>query len=373
MIIVDLQGVVKAGLRPIAGPIVRLATVHWDRYTRLFLISDGANWAVDHDKRQLENIAERLRIRTAPQILSSKTDGQCVFYINHAQGLYQAGPHNGNRIAIAYYHGRPGTPGFAEFDRAYEWLCERHAYIDRVQVTNQEMEELVISSGISREKVFKIPIGIDPSTFTPVTEKTRTWAREKYGVPEDARVVGSFQKDGEGWEEGREPKLIKGPDVFCDVVERLKDDVPNLLVLLSGPARGYVKERLDSAGIPYRHHFLDDPGQVSELYHAIDLYLLTSRQEGGPKMVLESMASRVPLVSTRVGQATEIVDHERNGWLADVEDVDALTRWARRVLEKRVDVTPVLDRARKTAEAHAYDRQDRLWREFFDGFVEMDA
>ena len=47
------------------------------------------------------------------------------------------------------------------------------------------------------------------------------------------------------------PKLIKGPDVFCDVIERLAKDLP-VHVLLSGPSRGYVKARLTKLTFPSR-------------------------------------------------------------------------------------------------------------------------
>ena len=46
-------------------------------------------------------------------------------------------------------------------------------------------------------------------------------------------MVGSFQKDGVGWAEGLEPKLIKGPDVLVAALELLKAEVPELFVVLT--------------------------------------------------------------------------------------------------------------------------------------------
>ena len=45
---------------------------------------------------------------------------------------------------------------------------------------------------------------------------------------------------GVGWGDGLEPKLIKGPDVLLQTVALLRQRIPELFVLLSGPARGYV-------------------------------------------------------------------------------------------------------------------------------------
>ena len=64
------------------------------------------------------------------------------------------------------------------------------------------MEELVLEAGVPVEKVFRIPIGIDLELFTLRTPEERVEARAKLNLPEDAFVVGSFQKDGVGWEDG---------------------------------------------------------------------------------------------------------------------------------------------------------------------------
>jgi len=54
----------------------------------------------------------------------------------------------------------------------------------------------------------------------------------------------------------------------------------------------------------------------------------------GPKAALESLASGVPLVSTRVGLVPDIVQHGWNGFLADSEDVDSLAEHVARLIEQ---------------------------------------
>ena len=66
-----------------------------------------------------------------------------------------------NRLATAYFHGKPGT-GVAEFDRAFEALRGCHDRLDRVQVSHREMRDIVLSSGIDAAKVHLIPIAVDP-------------------------------------------------------------------------------------------------------------------------------------------------------------------------------------------------------------------
>src|SRR5207245_2640004 len=69
-------------------------------------------------------------------------------------------------------------------------------------------------------------------------------------------VVGSFQKDGVGLGEGLQPKLVKGPDLLVATLEWLHASVPELVVLLTGLARGYVRTELERRAIPHRPVFL---------------------------------------------------------------------------------------------------------------------
>src|SRR4029453_9306139 len=101
------------------------------------------------------------------------------------------------------------------------------------------------------------------------------------GLATTAFVAGSFQKDGVGWGEGLEPKLVKGPDVLLAAVERLREAVPHRPVRLTGPARGYVRQGLDDLGVPYRHVSARSRDELAQAYHALDVYLVSSRQEGG--------------------------------------------------------------------------------------------
>jgi glycosyltransferase involved in cell wall biosynthesis len=332
----------------------------WRPHSRLLLVGDrGAEWSVADDVRQLGRVARRLGVRLGPSRLGPYGDGQSVFYASQfvfADG--RAWP--SSRVAVAYLHGRPGTPGYPEFDRCFEVLRARHDRIDRVQVTHAELEELVLSSGIDPAKVFRIPIGVDVEAFRPGPRELE--------LPESAFVVGSLLKDGVGWGEGSEPKAIKGPDVLLRALELLQARVPELFVLLTGPARGYVKAGLERLGIPYRH-LLAEPGEVPRIYRALDVCLVASRQEGGPKAVLESMASGVPLVTTRVGQASDLVRHGENGFLVDVEDAEGLAEWAARVREGGLGA--LVAEGRTTAEANSYEALTPRWRELFDGFVEL--
>jgi glycosyltransferase involved in cell wall biosynthesis len=347
-------------------------TLRWPEHSRLFVVRDAADWVLAYEARQLGRIATGLGVELASERWAKGVANQSIFHESQFTLLLEDVEPRGNRIGFAYFHGRPGTPGMPEFDACYEALRRRHAEIDRVQVTHAAMEELVLEAGVSAEKVHRIPIGIDAGAFRLRTPETRLSARRELDLPESAFAVGSFQKDGVGWGEGLEPKLIKGPDVLLEVVERLRARVPELWVVLTGPARGYVRAGLERLGVPYRHLQLPDVESVAWVYEGIDACLVTSREEGGPRAVLEAMAIGVPLVTTRVGQATELVRDGENGWLVDVEDVDGLVEAAARIASAPAsELEHVVAAGRRTAEENAYDALAPRWRRLLEGFVAM--
>ena len=327
--------------------------------SRLYVVGDRLGWSIDDDRTRLVATARRLGYGVGSNVLLRFLRGRSVFQHNHFDALQPRWLESSHRLGLSYFHGRPGTEGYPEFDRAYEALRRHSERIERVQVTHDEIRELVVAAGVAEERVFKIPIGIDLEHFGV--------APERNGSP---FVIGSFVKDGVGMAEGLEPKLLKGPDIFVSVVARLRERIPGLSVLLTGPARGYVRRELVRLGIPCEHRLLSSRADLGLTYQDVDVCLVTSRQEGGPKSVLEAMASGVPLVSTRVGQAVEVVRDGENGLLADVDDVDALVSAVERIhgdagLRGRLRVA-----GRATAEAYAEEKLDPLWAALLEGFVE---
>jgi len=327
--------------------------------TRLHVVGDGLGWSIDDDRARLLATAQRLGYPVGSNATLRFKRGQAVFQHNHFNALQPRWLESSHRIGLSYFHGRPGTPGYPEFDRAYDALRTNADRIDRVQVTHGEMQQLVVEAGVAPDKVFKIPIGIDLEHFPVAAERG-----------EAQFVIGSFVKDGVGMNDGLEPKVLKGPDVLVAVLERVRESLPDLSVLLTGPARGYVRNELERLGVPYRHVFARSREELAGVYGDVDVCLVTSRQEGGPKAALEAMATGVPLVSTRVGQAQELVEDGENGLLAEVDDVEALAAAVRRVhddeaLRRRLRVA-----GRATAEAHAEGRLDQRWYDLLEGFAD---
>jgi len=297
-------------------------TTHKD----LYYVVEGANWSIDHDGR---SITANLPNLSAAVVTTCRGIRNSIVHFGSVNTFLSDGgpklPHKSNKIIVTWFHISPG-------DRRIEFIPQAVKCVDLWHTACSITRNKLIKFGVPEEKITVIPLGVNLSAFGVPTPQQKENIRTELGISKGKIVIGSFQKDGNGWGEGLEPKLIKGPDVFCDVIEKLRQQY-DLFVVLTGPARGYVRRRLESSGIPYSHHFLDEPDEVAMYYKALDLYIATGRCEGGPKSLVESLASGVPLVSTKAGMAPDIITDGENGFLCDVDDVDQIVQKSTMILE----------------------------------------
>jgi len=66
---------------------------------------------------------------------------------------------------------------------------------------------------------------------------------------------------------------------------------------------------------------MDPLDEIEKLYRAADLFILPSRSEGMPNVVLEAMASGLPCVATRVSGIRELIEEGKTGFTFAVNDV----------------------------------------------------
>ncbi|MCG8569105.1 MAG: glycosyltransferase family 4 protein [Spirochaetes bacterium] len=276
-------------------------------------IIEDANWSIKWDGIYItENINKQFNVKSGIRVDFENIKNQIVHF--GSRNIYLPDKykklHKSNKVIFTWFHG-------TEEDITYiKSLPEGSKNADLIHTSCEISKKKLIHWGAEEKKIRVIPLGVDLSIFHSISRDEKLKRRKELGIPEHVILIGSFQKDGEGWGEGLEPKLIKGPDIFCDAVEELAKNYP-IYVFLTGPARGYVIKRLETAGIPYQHKFLENYKEIAEYFNILDLYIISSRVEGGPKAVLECLASGVPVISTKVGMCPDIIQKGHNGFIVD--------------------------------------------------------
>ena len=282
-------------------------------------IVEKEDWSVKWDGNYIstninKNSKELIGLSTFPANIFNRI----VHFGSHYMWLnWESSLNKSNKYVVTYFHGKPEDGKAAR--KQIDHFIDSSDSIDCIVTAASVIEKRLQDWGIPNNKIIKIPLGVDTENFSPIGKEEKIKLRKKIGIPDDCYVIGSFQKDGVGWGDGMEPKLIKGPDIFVKAMERLSKHF-NIFILLTGPARGYVKRELERLNIPYLHKYASHYPDLNKYYRVLDAYLVASREEGGPKAILESMASGVPIVSTNVGMAEDVILNRVNGYIAPVAD-----------------------------------------------------
>ena len=277
-----------------------------NKYKKFIIKSDGASWVLDEIKYELERLLKNYFNFYNFRFIRFFSS-QCIFFLNKYNLLNTR--LNKNKIGISIFHIDKKQH---KQNKQILKLLKLNSYVKAIQVTNQKLKKYLLKNGVSKKKIFQIPIGIDIEKFSFTSIKKKIQNKKKINL-ENYLTIASFQKDGEGWGDGMIPKKIKGPDIFIKIIKKISKK-QKVHVFLTGPARGYVKKKLKESNINFSHYFYKNYEKVIKLYSLVDVYLVSSRVEGGPRAILESMASGTIIFSTRVGQSEEIIKNNENGF-----------------------------------------------------------
>jgi len=161
---------------------------------------------------------------------------------------------------------------------------------------------------ITNKKIIQSNFWINSTNFYNIKNIQKDVLRAKYNIPINHFVIGSFQKDTEG--ETDKPKMSKGVDVFIKIVTDMKNNKKKPFVVLSGWRRTYIINNLKQLNIPYVYHEMVSLEELNQLYNCLDLYIVSSRVEGGPRAILECAIAKIPIISTDIGISDLILSSE---------------------------------------------------------------
>ena len=198
---------------------------------------------------------------------------------------------------------RAGVPHMVCGIRVAERKSAWHLWLDRA--THRLVERYVcvsqavadFSAGAARlppDKLVVIPNGIDLARFTnvPPADRVNLGAAGRRLVTFIGRLEG--QKGI--------PHLLT---TAKDWLRRLPDC--DLLIVGKGPWEGALRQQCQDLGIAQRVHFAGWRTDVPAILAASSLLVLTSLWEGMPNVVLEAMASGLPVVATQVEGVRELL------------------------------------------------------------------
>jgi len=208
--------------------------------------------------------------------------------------------------------------------------------IDYVQTISGQTREKLIEAGFKDEQILFIPNGVDTAEAAPITNDSI----EQEMNSSDTLVFGYCGRLRE----------IKGVHILIDAFEALTKTAPKSSVRLriagDGDCYDKLSKRVADAGLGDHIEFLGNIADTEEFYRSLDVYVQPSFAEGLPNAVIEAMVSRLPIIATDIGGNSDLVTHEKEGWLFEAGDVQALTALMRQCVEQRNSLAEVGSEAR---------------------------
>lgn len=179
-----------------------------------------------------------------------------------------------------------------------------------IAVSNDVKESLIKHLGAHPNKVSVITCGVDTRSFLPLEKEKK---RTELGIPEDSKVILYVGKLNHG----------KGVDLLLECAKRMQEAY--FILIGEGKIRASYKNcRFVD---PQPNHTL------AKWYSAADVFLLPSRSEGTPVVVLEALSCGIPVVASKVGGIPDLIKDGETGYLIEPENVDMFEEKLRDLLE----------------------------------------
>ncbi len=214
---------------------------------------------------------------------------------------------------VTTVHGWVDHSAKAKLYRRIDLKCLRH--YERVICVSETLLADCLQAGVPVEKLSLIENGI-------VLDDYRPEAASPISATKDVPIVGAV---------GR-----LSPEKGFDVLIRAFDQVlatgtpAKLVIAGEGPLKEELQKLIVELGREDSIKLLGHVPDSRTVFNALDVFVLSSRREGLPNVLLEAMASRVPTIATPVGGVPNVVTHEQDALLVPVDNVDemavALTR-----------------------------------------------
>ena len=170
---------------------------------------------------------------------------------------------------------------------------------------SRALRESMVAEGFPRQRIAIIHNGVEPGPLP--TPADRRSARRKLWIPEDAFVIGTIAR--------LDP--VKNLTSLIEAFATVRAQSPRSMLVVVGD--GGEREMLESfahdVGVDSAVRFLGARADARRILPAFDVYANSSVSEGVSLTILEAMAAGLPVVATRVGGTSEVIENGATGVL----------------------------------------------------------
>lgn len=232
----------------------------------------------------------------------------------------------------------------------------------KIVAVSEEIRDKLIAKGVEDLKIAIIDNGIDIEKYAAPNEVDKSALRESLQIRKDSFVVGTF---------GR-LTYQKGQIYLLEAAKTvLADNIPVVFLIAGdGPLRVQLERQADDLNIAQNVKFLGFRKDTADLLGIMDLFVMSSLDEGLPMAMIEAMASCTPVVVTSVGGIPKVVKDSENGILVAARDSTMLARKMASLLRNKQLRDELANNAFQTVkEFHSKETMCSKYLEIYDDII----
>ena len=162
-------------------------------------------------------------------------------------------------------------------------------------------------------------------------------------------------------------RALKRVQDVIKIFAAVNEEVPSKLLLVGdGPDRSECERLATDLGVFERVKFMGKQDILVELLSISDLFIMPSQSESFGLSALEAMSCSVPVVSTSIGGLPELNVHGETGYIAEIGDVERMSKYAIELLTNTKKYDYFSKKARERALKFKEDNIVPLYEEFYE-------
>lgn len=297
---------------------------------------------------QLEKFSRERNIRCYAMGFSGSVDIMSAFKIRRickreridlihlhsskAQGVGVLSALLGNRVPMVLSRRVAFLPGENVFSK---WKYN-HEQIRKILCVSERIRNIMQDYVRDPSKCVTVYSGIDLEKFAGI-KRDRNFVVREFGLDDEREIIATIGAID----------ASKDHFTFVDTIERLISSGHRVqgLIIGDGPLAADVRMYARKRSIEQYIKFAGYRKDVAVLLSSVDMFLMTSKEEGLGTSLLDAFLARIPVVATDAGGIPEIVRHMETGLLTPVGDADKLSANVARLLGDKPLKETLLDQA----------------------------
>lgn len=207
------------------------------------------------------------------------------------------------------------------------WLSKwkyNYSKIKRIICVSEKIKEVMTPFIKDKKRLVVAHSGVDINRFK--VNKNTGILHKEYQLEDDVKIVANISALADHKDY---PTFINAVEEF----KKISDEKIKFFIVGEGNLRGEIEGLIEAKGLKDAIIMTGFRNDVAAIFPELDVFLITSKEEGLGTTVLDAFANNIPVVATAGGGIPEMVEHKNTGLLYGIGDYKGVANGVKTMLE----------------------------------------